>query len=124
MTRAPVSDAEERCGRGNLEFPALSATEQRRLAQMLGTHFASVWRLARRMGLPSAQAEEVANGYGVSLNSLVPGARSDGTQYEDRTYRWPVNGQTEVALQLIVYTSSCYKDIFPGIATIISMAAE
>jgi RNA polymerase sigma-70 factor (ECF subfamily) len=43
-----------------LVFPSLSAEQERRLASMLNTHFACVWRAGRRMGLAPAQAEENA----------------------------------------------------------------
>jgi len=42
------------------EFPALSVAQERRLASMLATHYDSVWRAGRRMGLADAQAEENA----------------------------------------------------------------
>jgi RNA polymerase sigma-70 factor (ECF subfamily) len=41
-------------------FPALSATEQSRLAEMLRLHLPCVWRAGRRAGLTNAQAEENA----------------------------------------------------------------
>lgn len=37
-----------------------TSADKQRLSQMLTAYFPSVWRLARRMGLSSAQAEEVA----------------------------------------------------------------
>jgi hypothetical protein len=42
------------------EFPLLTAEQERRLAWMFDTHFDSVWRAGRRMGLLDAQAEENA----------------------------------------------------------------
>ena len=41
-------------------FPSLTVEQEHRLAGMLNTHFASVWRAGRRMGLHHAQAEENA----------------------------------------------------------------
>ncbi len=41
-------------------FPPLSSSAKRRLGDMFRLHFSSVWRLCRRMGLPSGLAEEVA----------------------------------------------------------------
>ena len=42
------------------DFPSLSVSQERRLAFMLNSHFDSVWRAGRRMGLPEAQAQENA----------------------------------------------------------------
>jgi RNA polymerase sigma-70 factor, ECF subfamily len=42
------------------DFPSLSVAQERRLAFMLNSHFDSVWRAGRRMGLADAQAEENA----------------------------------------------------------------
>jgi len=41
-------------------FPTLNAADEQRLVRMLQTHFSSVWRVGRRMGLTNAQAEENA----------------------------------------------------------------
>jgi len=41
-------------------YPQLSSEQEFRLAQMLNTHFASVWRAGRRVGLSQARAEENA----------------------------------------------------------------
>ena len=41
-------------------FPALNAADEQRLVRMLQSHFSSVWRVGRRMGLTNAQAEENA----------------------------------------------------------------
>ena len=41
-------------------FPTLNAADEQRLVWMLQTHFSSVWRVGRRMGLTEAQAEENA----------------------------------------------------------------
>jgi RNA polymerase sigma-70 factor (ECF subfamily) len=38
----------------------LTREQQQRLARMLKAHFASVWRVGRRMGLSNGQAEEIA----------------------------------------------------------------
>ena len=55
---APAADPH---GMGDIaDFPSLTAEQERRLASMLNTHFVSVWRAGRRMGLHNAQAEENA----------------------------------------------------------------
>lgn len=55
-----VSTAEPGSSPQGTEFPPLTAAEERRLACMLNSHFESVWRVGRRMGLTQAQAEENA----------------------------------------------------------------
>jgi len=53
-------DAVSHCTSDPTDFPSLTAEQERRLATMLESHFDSVWRAGRRMGLLSAQAEENA----------------------------------------------------------------
>jgi RNA polymerase sigma-70 factor (ECF subfamily) len=60
MSNALTLEAPASGDESALAFPRLSAADEQRLAQAFSAHFAAVWRLARRMGLPSGQAEEVA----------------------------------------------------------------
>src|SRR5512147_1791063 len=61
LTDPPEVDASDLGSDGIDEpLPQLAPKAQKRFAEMLGTHFASVWRLGRRLGLPSAVAEELA----------------------------------------------------------------
>lgn len=58
----PLEDLGSNRGGGVIPspFPQLSPSAKNRLGHMLRTYFSSVWRLGRRMGLPSGLAEEVA----------------------------------------------------------------
>jgi RNA polymerase sigma-70 factor (ECF subfamily) len=56
---SPAFDDDVR-GRDAADFPLLTSEQERRLAWMFETHFDSVWRAGRRMGLLEAQAEENA----------------------------------------------------------------
>ena len=60
LETSPALDAVSHCTSDRADFPSLTAEQERRLATMLESHFDSVWRAGRRMGLLDAQAEENA----------------------------------------------------------------
>jgi len=60
VLREAADDMQEQSSHGAEDFPQLTENQALRLASMLKNHFDSTWRVGRRMGLSSAEAEENA----------------------------------------------------------------